>query len=101
VLLVATVVVCLIALAFPFCAIGSCGHESSGSASCDMFTLVRAGLNGVLPPISSSSLPAMIGIVALAVVALVAWQWTPRKSASVFARTLSPPGSLSGVRLLI
>jgi hypothetical protein len=118
-LLVVTVVVSLMAVAIPLCVGSACTHDSSvmptmpsqtslphvlqalAAGVCDMLALTRTGLESLVPPLSSSSLPPMAAIVALLAIPAVLFRWTPRRAAAFFACTLSPPGDLRGVRLLI
>ena len=126
-LLVATVVVSLVAVAVPLCVVSACTHDAPVMAVmpamsmlatpsqtslphalqavakgiCDMAAVTRAGLDGLVPPLSSNSLPPLAALVAIIATAAVLFQRTPRRVAVYFARAMSPPGDLRGVRLLI
>jgi hypothetical protein len=118
-LLVVIVVVSLVAIAIPLCVTSACAHDDSAMPAmpsstslphalqavatgiCDMAALTRTGLESLVPPLSASSLPPMAAIVALLAIPAVLFRRTTRRAAVYFARAMSPPGDLRGVRLLI
>jgi hypothetical protein len=119
ILVVAIVVVSLVAVAVPFCADAFCAQSSSPGPSrplhmflpsmlqpaaivgCDMVMAARSGLDGMLPPLWSDLLQPLAGILALVAMTALLFEWVSRRRGAAFARILSPPGDLRGVRLLI
>jgi hypothetical protein len=123
-LLVVVMIAGLVMVAIPVCAAPACAEGSSGmpgmashimlagashsaltaafTAFCDMAVTVQNAVDSVLPAASGllTGLGAAFALLAGLGIAL-SYGWTPRRAAAAFARILSPPGDLRGVRLLI
>jgi hypothetical protein len=116
---VAIVIISLVAVAVPLCADFACvrsalatpmlpSHTSlphmiraMAKTACGFVALASGRPEGALPPVQSGALPPLAGILALVGVAALLCRGASRKGATIFFRGLSPPGDLSGVRLLI
>jgi hypothetical protein len=124
-LLVVVMIAGLVMVAIPVCAVPACAESSSGTPGmashavfpgashsalsavftgfCDMAVTVQTTVDSLLPAAASGLLLGLGAALALiaATGLVLSCGWTPRRAAAAFARILSPPGDLRGVRLLI
>jgi len=119
VLVVAVVVISLVAVAIPVCLNSACASSSSAmpampshmsvpqafqglaKVACDMALGARNALDAALPWAASGLLTMIAAVVALSAMAAFRPLWSFRRMSIGLDRSLSPPGDLQGVCLLI